>query len=235
MELGFVIETLKYYGGWAGKVNGKTVEVGSGQNWELSLVSLTNHLRVLRPNLRTLGSSPSASLGRSSLGTSLVSRTFAEFIPRSASAEIARYLLSVLMAIWKLGPALATGCAVIIKPSEMTPLSILRFCDLVKEAGFPPGVVNVINGYGPTAGKAISEHMDIDKVSFTGSPITGRLIAKAAAESNLKTLTLELGGKSPNIIFDDADLDQAIKWADLGIYSNAGQSMIPPPAGWSSR
>lgn len=129
----------------------------------------------------------------------------------------------VTIAVWKLGPALATGCTVVLKPSEITPLSVLRLCDLIKEAGFPPGVVNVVNGSGPVAGRAIAEHMDINKVSFTGSPATGRLIAKAAADTNLKTVTLELGGKSPNIIFDDADLDQAIKWADIGIYSNAGQ------------
>lgn len=108
----------------------------------------------------------------------------------------------------------------------MTPLSVLRLCDLIKEAGFPPGVVNVVNGYGQIAGKAISEHMDINKISFTGSLATGRLIAKAAADSNLKAVTLELGGKSPNIIFDDADLDQAIKWADIGIFPNAGQSTV---------
>lgn len=131
--------------------------------------------------------------------------------------------LPVGIAIWKLGAALATGCTVVLKPSELTPLSILRFCDLIKEAGFPPGVLNVVNGYGPVAGRAVSEHMDINKVSFTGSPATGRLVAKAAADSNLKTVTLELGGKSPNIIFDDADLDQAIKWSDIGIYFNAGQ------------
>jgi len=127
------------------------------------------------------------------------------------------------LAVGKLGPALATGCTVVLKPSEITPLSVLYFCDLIKEAGFPPGVVNVVNGYGPVAGEAISRHMDINKVSFTGSPVTGRLVAKAAVESNLKTVTLELGGKSPNIIFDDADIDQAVKWADFGIYPNAGQ------------
>ena len=138
------------------------------------------------------------------------------------------FLLAVTIAIWKLGPALATGCTVVLKPSELTPLSALRLCDLIKEAGFPPGVVNVVNGYGTVAGKAISEHMDINKVSFTGSPVTGRLVAKAAADSNLKAVTLELGGKSPNIIFDDADLDQAIKWTDIGIYSNAGQGTIVP-------
>ena len=137
-----------------------------------------------------------------------------------------RFILSVALAVGKLGPALATGCTVVLKPSEITPLSVLYLCDLIKEAGFPPGVVNVVNGYGPVAGEAISRHMDINKVSFTGSPVTGRLVAKAAVESNLKTVTLELGGKSPNIIFDDADIDQAVKWADFGIYPNAGQSTL---------
>ena len=97
-----------------------------------------------------------------------------------------------------------------MKPSENTPLSILRFCDLIKEAGFPPGVVNIVNGYGATVGQAISEHYGIDKVAFTGSTLVGRKIAKASAETNLKAVSLELGGKSPNIILDDADLDQAV-------------------------
>lgn len=148
----------------------------------------------------------------------------------------------VLMFIWKICPALATGCefyqtlssispyllffvgTVVIKPSEMTPLSALRFCDLIKEAGFPPGVVNLVNGYGHTVGQSITEHMDIDKVAFTGSTFTGRQVIKAAADSNLKRVSVELGGKSPNIIFDDADLDRAVSWAESGIYSNAGQS-----------
>jgi aldehyde dehydrogenase (NAD+) len=99
------------------------------------------------------------------------------------------------MAVWKLGPALATGCTVVLKPSEITPLSALRLYDLIKEAGFLPGVVNIVNGYGPVAGKAISEHMNTDKVSFTCSPVTGWLIAKAAADSNVKMVTLEFGGK----------------------------------------
>ena len=114
------------------------------------------------------------------------------------------------MAALKLAPALATGCTVVLKPSENTPLSILRACELLKEAGFPPGVVNVVNGYGNTVGQAISEHHGIDKVAFTGSTLVGRKIAKAAADSNLKAVSLELGGKSPNIILDDADLDQAV-------------------------
>ena len=90
-------------------------------------------------------------------------------------------------------------------------------CALVQEAGFPPGVLNIVTGYGPTAGAAISSHMKIEKVAFTGSTLVGRKIMEAAAKSNLKTVTLELGGKSPNIIFDDADLDQAVNWAAHGI------------------
>jgi len=127
------------------------------------------------------------------------------------------------MALWKLAPALATGNTVVLKPSEVTPLTALRLADLIVEAGFPAGVVNIVNGYGHTVGQAIAEHPQIEKVAFTGSTLTGRKIMKAAAESNLKAVTLELGGKSPNIIFDDADLTQAIKWAMGGIYMNMGQ------------
>lgn len=121
------------------------------------------------------------------------------------------------MLAWKLGPALATGNAIVLKPSEFTPLSALRVAELLNEAGFPPGVVNIVNGYGQTAGAAIAEHMDIDKVAFTGSTIVGRKIMEYAAKSNLKNVTLELGGKSPNIILDDADLDQAVSWAAHGV------------------
>ncbi len=121
------------------------------------------------------------------------------------------------MASWKLGPSLATGNTVVLKPSEMTPLSALRLADLIHEAGFPPGVVNIVNGYGNTVGAAIAEHLKIQKVAFTGSTLTGRKVLKASAETNLKVVTLELGGKSPTIIFDDADLDQALKWASVGI------------------
>ena len=126
-------------------------------------------------------------------------------------------LPTVLMMTWKIGPALATGNTVILKPSELTPLTALRVAELASAAGFPPGVLNVLVGYGNTAGVAISEHMEIDKVAFTGSTVVGRKIMEAAARSNLKNVTLELGGKSPNVIFDDADLDQAIKWASHGI------------------
>ena len=118
---------------------------------------------------------------------------------------------------WKIGPALATGNTIVLKPSEFTPLTALRMIPLIEEAGFPPGVVNIINGYGQTAGQAISEHMKIEKVAFTGSTLVGRKIMEAAAKSNLKKVTLELGGKGANIIFDDADIDQAVSWAAHGI------------------
>lgn len=118
---------------------------------------------------------------------------------------------------WKLAPALACGNSIVFKPSEVTPLSALRMASLIEEAGFPPGVVNIINGYGNTVGQAIAENMIIEKIAFTGSTLTGRKIMEAAAKSNLKNVTLELGGKSPNIIFDDAEMEQAVKWAAHGI------------------
>ena len=121
------------------------------------------------------------------------------------------------MFAWKVAPALATGNTIVMKPSEFTPLSAIRMCHLIHQAGFPPGVVNVVTGYGNTTGAAISSHMRIEKVAFTGSTLVGRKIMEAAAKSNLKKITLELGGKSPNIIFNDADLEKAIKWAAHGI------------------
>ncbi|KAF2084476.1 aldehyde dehydrogenase-like protein [Saccharata proteae CBS 121410] len=126
------------------------------------------------------------------------------------------------MAAWKLGPALACGNTVVMKAAEQTPLSILYFANLIKEAGFPPGVVNILNGHGRKAGAAIATHMDIDKIAFTGSTATGREIMKMAA-INMKNITLETGGKSPLLVFDDADLTQAVKWAHIGIMSNMGQ------------
>lgn len=111
------------------------------------------------------------------------------------------------MAAWKWGPALAAGCTIVLKPAEQTPISALYAASLIKEAGFPPGVINIITGFGSTAGAAISSHEDIRKVAFTGSTVVGKLIMKAAAESNLKKVSLELGGKSPLVIFDDTDCE----------------------------
>ncbi|KAJ2922163.1 hypothetical protein H1R20_g14933, partial [Candolleomyces eurysporus] len=121
-------------------------------------------------------------------------------------------------------PSLATGNTVVLKPSEFTPLSALRVCALLNEAGVPPGVVNVVTGYGNTVSEAITSHSQIEKVAFTGSTLVGRKVMEAAAKSNLKKVTLELGGKSPNIIFNDADLEQAVKWTAHGLFWNHGQA-----------
>ncbi|KAF7717768.1 Aldehyde dehydrogenase [Penicillium ucsense] len=143
--------------------------------------------------------------------------------PVGVCGQIIPWNFPILMWAWKIGPAIATGNTVIIKTAEQTPLSGLYACKLIVEAGFPPGVINVISGFGRTAGAAISSHMDIDKVAFTGSTLVGRTILQAAAKSNLKKVTLELGGKSPNIVFDDADIDNAISWSNFGIFFNHGQ------------
>jgi aldehyde dehydrogenase (NAD+) len=113
--------------------------------------------------------------------------------------------------------ALACGNAVVIKPSEITPLTAIRVGEFVQAAGFPPGVLNVVTGYGSTVGEAIARHPRIDKVAFTGSVVTGKRIMQAAGETNLKKVTLELGGKSANIVFNDADLDEAVKWSSSAL------------------
>src|SRR5439155_1077600 len=127
--------------------------------------------------------------------------------------QIIPWNFPMLMQAWKWGPALATGCTVVLKPAEQTPLTALRVAGLAQEAGFPDGVINVVPGFGPTAGAALSGHMDVDKVAFTGEYTTGQLIMEAAAKSNLKRVSLELGGKSPNVVFADADLDAAVEGA----------------------
>jgi aldehyde dehydrogenase (NAD+) len=124
--------------------------------------------------------------------------------------------------IWKLGPALATGCTVVLKPAEEAPLTPLRLGELALEAGIPPGVVNIVPGYGETAGAALAAHSDVDKVAFTGSHITGQSIVRASA-GNLKRVSLELGGKSPDIVFADADIESAVPGAAMAVFANSGQ------------
>ncbi|KAF1817201.1 aldehyde dehydrogenase, allergen Cla h 10 [Eremomyces bilateralis CBS 781.70] len=172
---------LRYYGGWADKIEGKVVD---------TTPDTFNYVRKE---------------------------------PIGVCGQIIPWNFPILMWCWKIGPAVAAGNTVIIKTAEQTPLSALVAAELIKEAGFPPGVINVISGFGKVAGAAISSHMEIDKVAFTGSTVVGRQIMKAAADSNLKKVTLELGGKSPNIVFDDADIDNAISWVNFGIYFNHGQ------------
>jgi aldehyde dehydrogenase (NAD+) len=143
--------------------------------------------------------------------------------PVGVVGQIIPWNFPLLMQAWKMAPALATGNTVVLKPAEQTPLTALRIGELILEAGFPPGVVNILPGYGPTAGAAIARNMDIDKVAFTGSTEVGHLILEASAKSNLKRVTLELGGKSPNIVFADADMDQAIEGAHFALFFNQGQ------------
>jgi phenylacetaldehyde dehydrogenase len=142
--------------------------------------------------------------------------------PVGVVGQIIPWNFPLLMAAWKLGPALATGCTVVLKPAEQTPLSALLLAEMIAEAGFPNGVVNVVPGYGETAGAALASHPDVDKVAFTGSTEVGKLIVQAAA-GNLKKVSLELGGKSPNIVFDDADMQASIPGAANAIFFNHGQ------------
>ena len=142
--------------------------------------------------------------------------------PVGVVAQIIPWNFPLLMAAWKLGPALAAGCTIVLKPAEQTPLSALRLGELICEAGFPDGVVNIVPGYGETAGAALVAHQDVDKVAFTGSTEVGKLILRAAA-GNLKKVSLELGGKSPNIVCSDADIEASIPGVSSAIFFNQGQ------------
>ncbi|KPI34539.1 Aldehyde dehydrogenase [Cyphellophora attinorum] len=172
---------LRYYGGWADKIHGKTIDT------DPETFNYTRHE------------------------------------PVGVCGQIIPWNFPLLMWAWKIGPALATGNTVVLKTAEQTPLSGLYAATLCEKAGIPAGVVNILSGFGKTAGAAIASHMDIDKVAFTGSTVTGRTILQAAAKSNLKKVTLELGGKSPNIIFNDANIEDAISWVNFGIFFNHGQ------------
>lgn len=143
--------------------------------------------------------------------------------PIGVAGQIIPWNFPLLMYAWKVGPALACGNTLVLKTAEQTPLSALYISKLLHEAGLPEGVVNVVSGFGPTAGAALASHMDVDKIAFTGSTDTGKIILELAAKSNLKTVTLELGGKSPFIIMDDADVDHAVELAHFALFFNQGQ------------
>ena len=142
--------------------------------------------------------------------------------PVGVVGQIIPWNFPLIMAAWKLAPALAVGCTCVLKPAEQTPLTALRLGELIQEAGFPDGVVNVVPGFGETAGAALASHPDVDKIAFTGSTEVGRLMAKAAT-GNLKKVSLELGGKSPNVVFADADLNAAIPGSANAVFFNQGQ------------
>ncbi|KAI8665834.1 hypothetical protein NCS57_00806100 [Fusarium keratoplasticum] len=180
-DVAAVIGCLRYYAGWADKIEGKTIDIAPD----------------------------------------MFHYTRSE--PLGVCGQIIPWNFPLLMFAWKIGPALATGNTVVMKTAEQTPLSGLVFTQFIQQAGFPPGVFNLVTGTGKVAGAAITSHMDVDKVAFTGSTVVGRQVMKAAAASNLKKVTLELGGKSPNIVFNDANLEEAVDWVNFGIYYNHGQ------------
>ncbi len=179
-DLEGVVNTLRYYAGWADKIEGKTVPVRG------NFLSYT-----LRQPVGVVG-------------------------------QIIPWNFPLLMLAWKFGPALACGNTIVLKPAEQTPLTALRIGELAIEAGFPPGVINIINGYGETAGAAMVAHPDIDKIAFTGHVDTAKIITRQAADT-LKRTTFELGGKSPNVVFADADIDAAVEGAFHAIYFHGGQ------------
>ncbi|KAJ5224174.1 uncharacterized protein N7469_007677 [Penicillium citrinum] len=174
------IACLRYYAGWADKMDGKTLEIDGGFAY-----------------------------------------TYRE--PVGICAAIVPWNAPLMITIWKLAPALAAGNSLIIKSSELSPLYALKFAELIKEAGVPAGVVNIVTGEGASAGQALSEHMEIRKLAFTGSATAGRKILQAASQTNLKKVSLELGGKGPSIVFDDCDLENALLWTRIGITANNGQ------------
>jgi len=179
-------DCLRYYAGWATKIEGETIPVS---------VPFAPGARFLNYTLRE---------------------------PVGVVGQIIPWNFPLLMAAWKLGPALAAGCTVVLKPAEQTPLTALRLGTLIEETGFPDGVVNIVTGFGETAGAALAAHPGVDKVAFTGSTEVGKLIVKAAA-GNLKKVSLELGGKSPNIVLADADPAAVAEGAANAIFFNHGQ------------
>ena len=202
--------------------NRKEVAELETRNVGKALASAKAELAQSVENFRFYGSAVASIAGRSStLGGSLLSYTLKE--PVGVCAQIVPWNYPLMLATWKLAPALAAGCTVVLKPDPATPLSALRLAQLATDVGIPGGVVNVVPGDGPTTGTKLVSHPDVDKVAFTGSTETGRKIMRLASDP-IKRISLELGGKSPNIVFADADLDDAIPSSVWSIYYSAGQS-----------
>jgi len=185
VDLNVASELLRYFSGWATKLNGISTQIGDPGEYQ----------------------------------------AFTVREPIGVVGQIIPWNFPLIMAVMKLAPALAAGCAVVLKPAEDTPLTALRLGELIIEAGFPAGVVNILTGYGHTAGAALSVHPGVDKIAFTGSTEVGRRIVRAASD-DLKRVTLELGGKSPMIVLPDADVETVIRGATTGIFFNSGQSCM---------
>ncbi|MFO0790143.1 MAG: aldehyde dehydrogenase family protein [Pirellulales bacterium] len=179
-DIPLVIDCLRYYAGWADKIEGRTIPIRG------------DYFCYTRRE------------------------------PVGVVGQIIPWNFPALMVAWKWGPALAAGCTIVMKPAEQTPLTCLRMARLAQKAGIPDGVINVVPGFGPTAGAALVKHPGVDKIAFTGEGTTAKIIQREAADT-FKRLTFELGGKSPNVIFADADLDSAIEGAHFGLYFNQGQ------------
>ncbi len=179
-DLPLAIDCLRYYAGFADKIEGETIPVRG------------NYFTYTRQE------------------------------PVGVVGQIIPWNFPILMVAWKWGPALAAGCTIVMKPAEQTPLTCLRLARLAQKAGFPDGVINIVPGYGPTAGAALVKHPDVDKIAFTGEHLTAQTIMQDASQT-LKRLTFELGGKSPNIVLPDADLDAAVAGSHFGLFFNQGQ------------
>ncbi|MCH2114236.1 MAG: aldehyde dehydrogenase family protein [Pirellulales bacterium] len=179
-DIPLVIDCIRYYAGWADKIQGDTIPI-RGDYF-----------------------------------------CYTQREPVGVVGQIIPWNFPALMVAWKWGPALAAGCTIVMKPAEQTPLSCLRMARLAQQAGIPDGVINVVPGYGPTAGAALVRHPGVDKIAFTGELATAKIIQREAADT-MKRLTFELGGKSPNVVFADADLEAAAAGAHLGLYFNQGQ------------
>lgn len=163
-----------------------------------------------------------AKQGESIVGPDDRFQTRLKYMPSGVVGLIVPWNYPLLMAAWKVAPALAAGCTLVLKPSEYTPLTALELARICHAAGVPPGVINVVTGYGATAGASLASHPDVRKVAFTGSVPTGVAVASAAVK-DVKSISLELGGKSPVVVFDDADLEQVVEWVMVGIFFNQGQ------------
>ena len=185
MDLPMSIDTLRYFAGWADKLEGRQIPTGGF------------------------------------MGRPTVNYTVREAV--GVAGLIVPWNAPLMIACWKLAPALAAGCTVVIKPSEDAPLAVGALVDLAAQAGFPPGVVNLVHGIGSSVGAALVNHPGVDKISFTGSTEVGRTIAREAG-AQFKRLTLELGGKAPQIIFDDANLEEAVAGVAMGLFVNQGQT-----------
>jgi len=202
--------------------NRKELAELEARNVGKAISSVRAELNQAVENFRFYGSAIASIAGRSNpLGGSLLFYSLKE--PVGVAGQIVPWNYPLMMTTWKLAPALAAGCTVVLKPDSATPLSALRMAEIATEVGFPPGVINIVPGPGPTVGAHLVRHPDVDKIAFTGSTATGAQIMKLASEP-IKRLTLELGGKSPNVVFADAELDDAIPSSVWSIYYSAGQS-----------